>query len=154
MLNIYFGDYKGEVNNPSAVFDIIFEPEWFEDDLVKQMILDVDKTIVHSPYNLESKVLGQIGPSWLSGGVKALMIAYKGKTVDGDDFVINASKCGDNCAKWILEIAKRKKLTISLHNIMDFQVDFNARILNNNRYIRTYKQYVHVAVDYFSGGLR
>jgi hypothetical protein len=82
------------------------------------------------------------------------MIAYKGKTVDGDDFVINASKCGDNCAKWILEIAKRKKLTISLHNIMDFQVDFNARILNNNRYIRTYKQYVHVAVDYFSGGLR
>jgi hypothetical protein len=152
MLNIYFGDYKGEVSDPDAVFNIIFEAEWFEDDLVKQMILDVDKTIVHSPYNFESKALGPIVPTWLSGGVKALMIAYKGKDLNGDDYVINASCCGDNCAKWLLEIAKRKDITISLHNIIDFQVDFRAKILNNNRYIKTYKQYVHAAVDYFSGG--
>lgn len=34
--------------------------------------------------------------------------------------IFNASTCGDNCAKWILEIAKEKDITINLRHIMDF----------------------------------
>ena len=34
--------------------------------------------------------------------------------------IFNASACGNNCAKWILEIGKRKDLTINLRHIMNF----------------------------------
>ena len=39
---------------------------------------------------------------------------------DDSGKVFNASLCGDNCAKWIVEIGKRKDLTINLHHVMDF----------------------------------
>ena len=34
--------------------------------------------------------------------------------------IFNASACGDNCVKWIVELGKRKDLTINLHHVMDF----------------------------------
>ena len=50
---------------------------------------------------------------------------------------LNASACGDNCAKWILRIAGKKNLTINLHHIMDFGKDFEAKILNTGEIVCT-----------------
>ncbi len=70
-----------------------------------------------------------IPPTKLSGGVKTLLLMY-----EEPDRVYNASTCGDNCAKWILRIAKQMKdrdLTINLHHIMDFgEGKFEIRIAN------------------------
>ena len=37
------------------------------------------------------------------------------------DKIFNASTCGDNCAKWILEIGKQKDLTINLRHMMSLE---------------------------------
>lgn len=62
--------------------------------------------------------------------------------------VFNASAGGDNCAKWIVEIAKIKDLTITLHNIMSFEgLPIEAEILNDGRLVRGYSEYLDAAID-------
>ena len=58
-------------------------------------------------------MLGPISPRELSGGVKTLLLL----AFDNSGKIFNATACGDNCAKWILEIAENKDLTISLHQV-------------------------------------
>jgi hypothetical protein len=60
--------------------------------------------------------------------------------------VFNASTCGDNCAKYILMMAKKKDITINLHHIMDFGDDsFEIKILNNGQIVHSMKELVMVA---------
>lgn len=57
--------------------------------------------------------------------------------------------CGDNCAKWILEIGKQKDLTINLNHIMNFGKDeFEIRILNTGEMVHNMKQFVDIAGEY------
>lgn len=89
------------------------------------MIKDIDKSIVKGPHLIESPVLGAISPKELSGGVKTLILIHKDKTK-----VFNASTCGDNCAKWLLELGKMNDVVINLRHIMDFGVsEFEIEIL-------------------------
>ena len=63
--------------------------------------------------------------------------------------VFNASVCGDDCAKWILSIAKTKDLTINLRHIMDFgNEDFEIEILNTGDIIHNMLEYVDIAGEY------
>lgn len=117
MLHIRFGTTEDTIVAVESTFDFGYEEEWLEDELVKEMILDVDKSQVISPHCIESPVLGQIAPSELSGGVKALILMLK------TDEEIWATACGDNCAKWITKIAEIKDLTISLEHYMRFEPD-------------------------------
>ena len=64
----------------------------------KKMIKDVDDSDVLSGECIMSPVFGQIPPERLSGGVKTLLLI-----LNEPDRIFNASTCGDNCAKWILE---------------------------------------------------
>lgn len=119
MLRMYFELKEQTVFDVDIYFRNLFRPEWLQDPLVTQMIKDVDKSDVLSPYCIQSPVLGQIPPTTLSGGVQALILMLK------TDFEIWASTCGDNCAKWILEIANKraeqgKDLTICLEHYLDF----------------------------------
>ena len=119
MLRIYFELKERTVFDVDIYFRNLFKPEWLQDNLVKQMIKDVDKSDVLGPYCIQSPVLGQIPPTTLSGGVQALILMLK------TDLEIWATACGDNCAKWILAIAEKKKeegkdLTICLEHYMDF----------------------------------
>ena len=114
MLNIYLGDMKEAVYHPPTYFDNMYEDEWITNPLSVEMIFDVDKSKVVGAHLIESPVLGPISPKDLSGGVKTLMLM----AFDENDRVFNASVCGDNCAKWILQIAENKDLTINLRHIM------------------------------------
>lgn len=111
MLNIIFNRGSKDIENtayvfsPDTYFKYNYEDEWFEDELVKKMVQDVDGSVVMSAHAIDSPVLGIIAPERLSGGVKALIIMYQ-----EPDLIVNASACGNNCAKWILEIGKREKL--------------------------------------------
>jgi len=145
MLNIYFGSCEKEIYNPVVYFKNQYEDEWIVDDLSKSMILDVDSSKVIGANAIESPVLGIISPERLSGGVQTLILM----AFDNSGKIFNASAGGDNCAKWILEIAKRKDLTISLHNIMDFEnLEIEAKILNDGRMVHSYKEYLYAAVEF------
>lgn len=151
MLKIKFNGIKGEIEHPSTYFDLECEDEWFEDDFVKEMIKDIDKCQVISPYNIISPVLGGINYKQLSGGVKNLILAYK------TDEIIDASHCGNNCAKWILKIAELKAkqdkdMIISLYHVMSFRCDFKALILNDGTIVESYAKYINKACTYLQRG--
>ena len=145
MLHVWLGDRTGEVYNPSGYFINQCEDEWITAQLSREMIKDVDQSEVISERIIDSPVLGPITPRELSGGVQTLMLmAY-----DDSGKVFNASACGDNCAKWILKIAEKKELTVTLHHIMDFgSGPFNIEIMNTKTVVHNRKEYVDIAVDF------
>jgi len=107
------------------------------------MILDVDKSEVVSENLIQSSRLGPIPPQWLSGGVKTLIL------IDHDQsHVFNASACGGNCAKWVLEIGKEKDILIRLGYPMDFGVGtFDLFIENNGHLVHNMKDLMNEIVD-------
>jgi len=142
MLNIYFGDMEDAIYNTNMFFRNTYKPKWLNDELSKQMILDVDKSIVLSENAIQSPVLGVISPLDLSMGVKTLILINK-----DSKHIFNASKCGDNCAKWILKISENKKIVINLRHIMKFGKEpFKAKILNSGKIVHNYREYVDEAV--------
>lgn len=141
MLNVFYGDMGEAVYNTAAYFKYDYEDEWITDPFVKEMILDVDKSVVMDSGVIDSPVLGKIPPVELSGGVKTLILV-KFNT----EKVFNASTCGDNCAKWLLRIAEEEDRTINLRHLLDFgEDDFEIRILNTNRVIHSMDELVPAA---------
>jgi len=128
MLNIIFGECKDVIYNTSVFFKNVYEKEWLDEELTKQMIKDVDNSNVISNGAIESPVLGIIPPTSLSGGVKTLIL------IDHiSDKIFNASNCGDNCAAWLLKIASDKDVTVNLRHLMDFgNGQFDIKIINKN----------------------
>ena len=115
MLNIYFGDMPEAVYNTSVYFNYTYEDEWLTSDFAKEVIRKIDKSDVKGLHAVESPVLGVISPEKLSGGTKTLLLM-----ANDPEKVFNASTCGDNCAPFILKLAKKKDLTINLRHLMDF----------------------------------
>ena len=144
MLKIVFGDIENSIFHPPTWFDNRYEDEWITDPLSVQMIKDIDKSEVVSPHLIESPVLGPISTKELSGGVKTLMLM----AFDESGKIFNASSCGNNCAKWIVEISRQKDLTINLHHVLDFSSagEFDALMLNTGRIVRGYAEYVDEAL--------
>lgn len=150
VLTIYYGDVEGVIYNTSTFFNNVYSPEWFEDELAQRMIKSVDGSTVLGPNAIESRVLGVIPPEKLSGGVKTLLLL-----LFLPDRVYNASNCGDNCAYWILKIARMHDVTISLYHIMDFgNRKFTVRVANTGEIVRSMDDLVLVAADCLRGDAR
>lgn len=145
MLYIYLGDMESAVYHPPTYFDNRYEDDWITDPLSMKMIEDVDRSKVIGPHLIESPVLGPISVKEISGGVKTLILMAH----DPSGKIFNASVCGNNCAKWILEIGKTKDLTINLRHIMDFgEGKFQALILNNQREVHGMAEFAGIAGAY------
>lgn len=147
MLTIIYGDAENSIYNTNIYFKNTYEPEWFESELAKKMIKDVDDSDVLSGECINSPVLGQIPPERLSGGVKTLLLM-----LNEPDKIFNASTCGDNCAKWILEIGKMKDLTINLRHMMSFghDAEFEIRIENGGEIVHSMRELILVASRYLN----
>ena len=147
MLNIFYGDMKEAVYNTASYFKYDYEDDWITDPFVKEMIQDVDQSIVLDSGVIDSPVLGKIPPTGLSGGVKTLILVKFDK-----DKIFNASTCGDNCAKWILEIGKRQFITINLRHMMDFGMNtrFDIVIKNGGEVVHSMKELIPVARQYLN----
>ena len=145
MLSIYLGDMSEAIYHPPTYFDNTYEDEWITKPLSVEMIKDVDKSEVIGAHLIESPILGPISPKELSGGVKTLMLM----AFDESERVFNASVCGDNCSKWILQIGKSKHLTINLRHIMNFgRGEFEIKILNTGQVVHNRKEFVEIAGEY------
>lgn len=145
MLKIYFGELEKEnyIFNPDIYFNNTYEDEWIIDDLSIEMIKDIDGSVVIGPHNIDSPYLGSIPVERLSGGVKTLILMN-----NDDEHIFNASACGDNCAKWILEISKKKDLTIRLGYLMNFGDEpVDIEIVNTGAVVHSYKNLVEEVLD-------
>ena len=144
MLNIFYGDMKEAVYNTASYFKYDYEDDWKTDPFVKEMIQDVDQSIVLDSGVIDSPVLGKIPPTGLSGGVKTLILVKFDK-----DKIFNASTCGDNCAKWLLKIAEKEDRTINLHHLMRFGTEpFTIRVLNTNQIVHSMEELVSIAGEF------
>ena len=147
MLTIKYGDAENGIYNTNVYFKNTYEPEWIESELAKKIIKDVDDSDVLSGECIKSPVLGQIPPERLSGGVKTLLLM-----LNEPDKIFNASTCGDNCAKLILEIGKQKDLTINLRHMMSFGQDteFEIKIENGGEIVHSMGELIPVASRYLN----
>ena len=144
MLNVYFGDMEDSIYNTSSYFKFNYEKEWLDDPEIKEMIKDVDSSVVLGTGAIDSPVMGVIAPTALSGGVKTLILIDK-----VPDKVFNASNCGDNCAEWLLKMGDVKDVTVNLRHIMHFERDsFNIKILNTNDIVCDMDSFIKIAGRY------
>ena len=143
MLHIYFGDMPEAIYNTEVYFKHTYEEEWFEDDFAKAVIKGVDKSKVLDKHLIQSPVLGMIPPLMLSGGTKTLLLIK-----NCPNQVFNASTCGDNCAKYILQIAKKRDVTINLRHVMNFPGSFEIYVDNDDVIVKNMEQLLMVAAKH------
>lgn len=144
MLSIYFGEKEKAMNGPSW-FRFNYLPQWLSDQLVVEMIRDIDKSEYIGGELIESSVLGPIPPERLSGGVKTLICIY-----ERPDICFNATSCGENCAKWLVEIGKQKDICVNLRYFMPFDdlEPLEIKIINENKIIHDMDEYTSIAIKY------
>lgn len=143
MLNIFFGDMPEAIYNTEVYFKNTYQDQWFEDDFAKRVIKSVDKSEVLDTHLIKSPVLGLIPPVMLSGGTKTLLLIK-----NNPELVFNASTCGDNCARFILELARQRDVTINLRHIMRFGKRFKANVLNDGVVVDNMEQLIILAAKY------
>ena len=145
MLKIYYGELEAEnyIFTPDEYFNNTYEDEWITDPFSVQMIKDIDQSMVLGPKVIDSPFLGSIPVERLSGGVKTLILMN-----NDPDHIFNASACGNNCARWILEIAQKKDLTIRLGYLMDFgDGDFSIEIVNLGKQVHNRLDLTEAVLD-------
>lgn len=136
MLYVYIGRTSNSLCSPGVLLNQVCDMSWFDDQFVKNMIKDVDSTEVISGRNMYSPILGSMNYTYLSGGVQTLILMYK------TDYIMRGSNCGDNCAKWFLEIGKRKDCIVTLGYCMDFQGDFEITLLNDGSVVHNAEEFI------------
>ena len=65
--------------------------------------------------------------------------------------VFNASTCGDNCAPFILKLAKKKNLTINLRHLMDFgkkKFPVDVKVLNTGDVVHSMEELMPIAFQF------
>lgn len=131
MLRVWFGDRDGAIYNTSMYFNNRYEGKWLLEDFSRRIIEDVDLSTVIDEHTIKSPVLGNITPEEISGGVKTVILM---KHFPGIYF--NGSNCGNNCAKWILELGRSQNCSMTLFHSMDFGPEpFDIRIMNKRGWI-------------------
>ncbi|MBR1709646.1 MAG: DUF4869 domain-containing protein [Clostridia bacterium] len=144
MLRIYFGEMPEAIYNTEVYFQNVYEDSWITDDFAREVIQKVDKSVVMDSQSIRSPVLGVIAPERLSGGAKTLLLMK-----NLPDQVFNASACGDNCAAFILRLAKDRDLTINLRHLMHFgKRPFQALILNDHVTVHNMEELLFEAYKY------
>jgi hypothetical protein len=148
MLTVFFGFRNDAVIKPDDFFNVLCEPDWLEDPLVRQMVLDIDKTEIISANLAISPVFGPISPKQLSGGVKALILMYK-----YPGYICNGYSMGNNCYDWVVKISHvcdcyvTIETTVLIGNRSIDQSPFDAFVENNGHKINTIAEYY---AEYYS----
>lgn len=104
----------------TTAFNALVQESVLIEPFVKEMVKDIDKSDVLYPNIINSPFIGYIPPEKLSKGVKALTVLYKNKW----NLVLPTHLFGDNCSKWIVEIAKTQDVHLVVTSYL--RLDFNV----------------------------
>ena len=150
MLSILFGKETENTNiDPDTYFNNTCEIEWFDDEIVKQIIRDIDDSEVLG-FSLISKHLGAASVEWLSGGCKTLILLYK-----DDDFEPDLIWLGNNCEDWLIKIANIKDIkAVMTGEDLHFSGKQNLIFLclNDNSIIKDFREWNRKLIDYVALG--
>jgi hypothetical protein len=139
MLKLRFGEFTDDcIVNVRGYFMTHRKNDWLNRPYVKKIIKDIDKSDAIKDEYIESPVLGAIPSLMLSDGCKAVILMEV-----LDEPHIYGSRCGDNCVPDILEIAERKDVTLTLHHCMKFPENFEAYLIESDKYVHSWKEYVY-----------
>lgn len=131
MLHILYGRRNDVINNTNLYFINSYYEPWLEKDESKQMVKDIDNSILESPNLVISPILGAISPRDLSGGVKALILVS-----NEPDKMFNITSCGENCAPWLLKLAEDRDIYVNLRYMMNFgKGPFEIEVMNTNKIV-------------------
>ena len=64
------------------------------------------------------------------------------------ELLIDCTACGENCAKWLLEIAQKKDILINLNYFMDFPEPFELKIQNNGAVCHNFDELYRNSIHY------
>lgn len=150
MLKIYYGKMDNAYYGPGWFINN-YEPVWFDDELVKRMIKDIDKSEYVGGELIQSTILGPIAPERLSGGLKTLISIY-----ERPDLIFDATSCGNNCAKWLVEIGRNMDVTVNLNYLMSFEniPNFTAIIDNIDKTFLNEKEFMLASMDVLDEEMR
>ena len=128
MLRIYFGNLKDEIYNTEMFYENQYDKNWVMDDFAREIIKDIDSSEVIAPDLIRNDVFGSFPSTELSAGVKTLLLIK-----NMPNKVFNISNCGDNCAKYLLQLAENRDIKVTLHHAMDFGTDFSVKVINDRK---------------------
>lgn len=128
MLKVFIGSRKDEIYNTDVYFCNQYDKNWVVDEFARRIIADIDESEVLGPDEIKNDIFGIFGACELSTGVKTLLLMK-----NQPKMIFNISNCGDNCAKYILELGKEKDITVCLHHYMDFGKEFELKVINDRR---------------------
>lgn len=136
-INIDFDFEKECITDVDSYFNVEKEKDWFNREDVKKIILGIDKTIAVKDEYMESPIFGAIPPDRLSSGCKAVILMLM-----CDDINVYATRCGNNCVPYILEVAKTKDVEITLHHCMEFPEDgWEALVVDTGVIVRSQEEF-------------
>lgn len=145
MIKVAFGYDSESILDIDMYFDNTYQDEWLEDENVKQIIKDIDRSDVLSPSCIQSPVLGQIPVTSISGGAKTLICLLK-----DDEAYIDLVNCGENCEDWIVKIGQMKDIKFSLSgcDLVFKNKPIMGVCLNNNTVMNNWKEWTKTMVMY------
>lgn len=148
MLRIHFGKLPDEIYNTVVYYANQYDRTWVMDDFAKRIIADIDDSTVIAPDVIQNDIFGVFDSTELSTGVKTLLLIHNQPSK-----IFNISNCGDNCAKYLLEMAESRDIKVCLHHLMDFGKTFSVKIINDNRrkVISDPIEYLMLADQYLRG---
>ena len=74
MLNICFGPMPRAIYDTSAYFNNVYLDSWLDEAFSQDILRAIDKGVVLSNHAVETKALGIIPVTSLSGGAKTLLL--------------------------------------------------------------------------------
>lgn len=139
MLKIWVNGFRKDcLRNTSRYFDLHKKPSWFNIPWVKRVIKEIDDVDAIKDEYMESSLFGAISPDRLSSGCKCLILLYENPLCN-----VYASRAGDNCSDYILELAEKTDVIITLHHFMKFERDFDAELLDINHVVHNRRDLYH-----------
>ena len=141
---------KPLIYSSRSYFNEDFEPEWMTSSLAKEIVLDIDKSVVIEPRVINGPI-GYITHKELSGGAKGLILLlndYK-PFVNPVQHIYSSTIFGDNCAKWLLKLAETRDIEIQMHHIIRFWglEPFEIYMKEFDRIVNTPEEYTWAALD-------
>ena len=132
MVRVLFGEDFGEktILDIDSYFNNVYENDWLEDDVVKQIVKDIDGSELNG-LNVISPVLGSISVRDISGGAKALICLLMEDNPAG---YIDLVVLGENCEKWLAYVFEKKDVQVCMTGYHLFFDDYSVSgvCLNDN----------------------
>lgn len=145
MLKLWIGDKKfdNQIGTPDFFFDEEMDKHCIDTDFGRRVVTECsDIYKIHTYAALELPNGEFISPSELSSGAKNLLIMMFSEK----DVVCDMLWCGDNCNKFVAEIANIKDITVKttrwyMPYLRGEKFDEGILILNTNTVVRSVEEY-------------